>query len=97
MNEQLKTITETMICNGYAYFNEYAFISQSEDICYVPENAKTIDDTYNYSKLKKAVKNWASDNQEYLQEHETTIEAILINMFETIQYEFPETFLAQLN
>lgn len=70
------------------YKDYEAFENKSGAICYIPENAED---------LMNEVVAWLQDNKEYLTEHETTLEAVLTNMFESLSWEFPSTFLDQLD
>ena len=79
------------------YKNYEEFQKKSGAICYIPENAESLDDAFTYSDLKNEVVAWLQDNQDYLIEHETTLDAILTNMFECLSWEFPSTYLDQLN
>ena len=79
------------------YKDYEAFENKSGAICYIPENAESLDEAFTYSDLKNEVVAWLQDNKGYLTEHETTLEAILTNMFECLSWEFPSTFLDQLN
>lgn len=93
---KLKQITDNMECNGYAYFNREAFANKTDEVCYVPENAEDETETYNYNRLKSLVSEWAKENAEYLGEHETDEDAILTSMYEALSWEFPETYLNEL-
>jgi len=79
------------------YKNYEEFQKKSGAICYIPENAESLDEAFTYSDLKNEVVTWLQDNQDYLTEHETTLDAILTNMFECLSWEFPSTYLDQLN
>lgn len=74
-----------------------AFKNKSGAICYIPENAEDLSEAFTYSDLKDEVVAWKQDNEDYFIEHETDLEAVLTNMFETLSWEFPSTFLDQLN
>jgi len=78
------------------YKNYNSFITKS-GICYIPENAESLEEAFTYSDLKNAVLDWKENNEDYFKEHETTIDAVLINMYECLSWEFPSTFLDQLN
>jgi hypothetical protein len=79
------------------YKNYNAFKDKKGEICYIPENAESLEDAFTYSDLKNEVIVWSLNNEDYLIEHETTLEAILANMFENLSWEFPSTFLDQLD
>lgn len=85
-----------MECNGYAYFDRDAFLNDATKVCYIPENAETLDECYTYLDLRGEVDEWCKDNQDYLAEHETTMEDILNNMFENLEWEYPSTYLNEL-
>ena len=93
----LEELKDSMECNGYAYFDNDAFLNDATKVCYIPENAETLDDCFTYLDLRYEVEKWAKDNQDYLEEHETTIDAVLIGMFENIEWTFPTTYLEGLN
>lgn len=95
--KNLQEIKKTMDSTEYAWFNSDEFMAKSKNPCYIPENAETLQDVYSYADLQKAVENWVQYNPDYLTEHETTIEAIVLNMYENLTWEFPETFLDQLD
>lgn len=84
---------ETQEC----YKNYDAFKDKSGEVCYIPENAESLDDAFNYSDLRDEVKLFIQVNPNYLTEHETTIDAIVDNMFTSLSWEFPSTFLEQLD
>ena len=92
----IEDLKDKMDCNGYAYFDNDAFLNEATKVCYIPENAETLDDCYTYLDLKSKVEEWVKNNPEYLIEHETTVEAILISMFENIEWVFPNTYLNDL-
>jgi len=92
----LEDLKNEMDCNGHAYFNKDAFLHEATKICYIPENAETLEDCFTYLDLRSEVEEWAENNLEYLIEHETTVEAILIRMFEDIEWTFPNTYLNDL-
>jgi hypothetical protein len=79
------------------YKNHEAFESKSGEVCYIPENAESLEEAFTYSDLKNEVECWLQNNQDYLIEHETTLEDILINMFVSLSWEFPSTFLDRLD
>lgn len=93
----IDNLKDEMECNGYAYFDRDAFLHEATKVCYIPENAETLDECYTYLDLRDEVEHFVSTNPEYLIEHETTVEAILNNMFENITWEFPSTYLDQLD
>ncbi len=93
----IEIIKEGMEFNGYAYFDRDAFLNEATKVCYIPENADGIEDCFTYLDLKGIVENWAKENPKYMKEHDTTIDAVLLNMFENIEWTFPQTFLEELN
>lgn len=74
-----------------------AFKNKTGAVCYIPENAESLSEAFTYSDLRNEVLNWAENNNDYLSEHETDVESILTNMFESLSWEFPSTFLDQLD
>lgn len=87
---------ETMKCNGYAYFDRDAFINKTDAICYIPENADGLEDCFNYDRLLANVKEFKKDNPSYFTDNSLTIEDVLNNMFNNIEWTFPSTYLADL-
>ena len=87
----LDQLKEEMDCNGYAFFNQEAFNNKSNEICYIPENAESLDDCFSYLDLRNEVEEWAKDNEDYLD-----IETILNIMYEDIIWTFPSTYLNEL-
>ena len=82
----------------YPCYKDYdAFQNKAEEICYIPENAESLKDAFTYLNLRDLVTKWVQNNPEYLIEHETNLDAILTNMFECLSWEFPSTFLDQLD
>lgn len=79
------------------YKDYEAFENKSGAVCYIPENAEGLDEAFTYSDLKNEVVVWLQDNKDYLTEHETTLEDLVTNMFECLSWEFPSTFLDQLD
>ncbi len=82
---------------GSCYKDYEAFKNKSGAICYIPENSESLSEAFTYSDLRNEVICFLQQNTDYLTEHETTLEAILINMFECLSWEFPSTFLDQLD
>ena len=96
----MKTIDELrdgMESNGYAHYDRDAFYHGATEVCYIPENAETLDECYSYLDLLGIVEEWAKENQDYLARHETDVQTILTNMFENLTWEFPQTYLNELN
>ena len=62
-----------------------------------PENAEDLSEAFTYSDLMNEVVQWKKDNEDYFIEHNTDIWAVLDNMFESLSWEFPSTFLDQLD
>ena len=89
-------LRDQMECNGYAYFDKDAFLNDATKVCYIPENAETLDECYTYLDLRDEVEAWAEDNPDYLIEHETTIDDTLKWMFENLEWEYPSTYLNEL-
>jgi hypothetical protein len=93
----LEEITANMEYNGYAYFDKDAFYNDAPKVCYVPENAESIEDAYTYLDLRDAVDKFTKDNPEWLEENDINKETLLIVMFQNLSWEFPETYLEGLN
>jgi len=78
------------------YKNNDSFLKGTTEICYIPENAESLDDAFTYLDLMGLVEEWKKDNEDYFIEHQTTSEALLTHMFESLSWEFPSTFLNNL-
>lgn len=89
----LEKLKETMLYNGYSYFDTEAFNNKSDKICYIPENAETIEDCYNYEKLEREVEVWATNNPDFLVEYNLSIRDLVVNLYCNIAWEFPSTWL----
>jgi hypothetical protein len=83
--------------DGVCYKDYDAFLNDATAVCYIPENAVGLDDCFTYLDLKSEVEEWKKDNEDYFTEHETTVEAVIQNMFQCLSWEFPSTFLQQLD
>ena len=80
------------------YYKDYgAFKNKSGAVCYIPENAESLEDAFTYSDLMNEVVQWKKDNEEYFEEHNTNIWSVLDNMFQELSWEYPSTFLDQLD
>lgn len=94
---KIEDLKEGMECNGYAYFNTDAFFNDALKVCYIPENAETLEECFTYLDLRKEVEDWLKLNPDYLETHETDLESVLLGMFENITWEFPSTYLDGLD
>jgi hypothetical protein len=83
--------------DGYCFKDNEAFVGDVTAICYIPENAVGLDDCFTYLDLKSEVEEWKKENEDYFTEHQTDVNSVLTNMFESLSWEFPSTFLEQLN
>lgn len=92
----IEELRESMESNGYAYFDKDAFLNEATKVCYIPENAETLEDCFTYLDLKREVEEFYKRYPEYLEEHKTTVLDILIDMFENIEWTFPSTYLNDL-
>ena len=90
MEKTFEEIIATMDCNGYAYFNNEAFLNKTNEVCYVPENADKISECYTYNDLLTLCKNHIKDNN---LENELKAIDLVENMFESLEWTFPETWL----
>jgi len=90
----LKTYLETDNYNGIVYKDYNAFKNNPNSVCYIPENAEDLDDTFTYQDLYAMV-------AEYLEETETTygndVESFTSDMFDCLEWEFPSTYLDNLD
>lgn len=87
---------DTMDSNGYAYFNQEAFLNQPDEVCYIPESAENLSETFSFNDLEKECEEWAKDNSDYMVEANITIGELVQNLFENIEWTFPSTFLNEL-
>lgn len=56
---RLNWLRDKMDCNGEgAYFNYDAFKNKTDDVCYIPANAETLDDVFTYQQLRFEVISW---------------------------------------
>lgn len=79
------------------YYKDYnAFINKESNICYIPENADSLEEVFTYNNLFELCEEWANDNLDYMEENNITVGELTENMFETLSWEFPSTFLDQL-
>lgn len=79
------------------FFKDYdAFLNRPLEICYIPENAESLDEAFTYLDLEYEVETFIESNPEYLIEHEITAEDLLNSMFEILSWEIPSTYLEQL-
>jgi hypothetical protein len=92
MKKTFEEIKNEMDSNGYAYFNYEAFTNKTDEICYIPENAEIIEECFNYNDLLKLCEKHIIDNE--LQEEITASELVDI-MFDSIEWTFPSTWLAE--
>lgn len=99
---ELQKLREKMDSNGYAYFDDEAFDKNLSRPCYIPENAEELEDAYTRRDLKKEVENWLQDNEWFEEEHkaegeshEKFVEDMVHNLYQTIEWEFPSTWLEQ--
>lgn len=93
----MKNFEDYEFNQSYCYKDNDAFINKTSEICYIPENAESLEDAFSYNDLKDLVIVWLKDNPNYIKEHETDLDNILLNMFDSLSWEFPSTFLDQLD
>ena len=93
----MKTFEDYQDEMNLCYKDYEAFKNKSGAICYIPENAEDLSEAFTYSDLMNEVVQWKKDNEDYFIEHNTDIWAVLDNMFESLSWEFPSTFLDQLD
>ena len=90
---------------GYIYKNYRAFFEKTDEVCYVPEystssveDKETVDDDskYTYKDFVRIAQKFIDENedvQEYCKEEELTAEDIAQDIFETIDWQSPETLI----
>jgi hypothetical protein len=99
---ELRKIQEGMESNGYAHFDDDAFMNNLSRPCYIPENAEELEDCFNRRDLCNSVIDWLEYNEWYIEEHKPEgctydefVEGLVVNMYETLEWEFPSTWLDQ--
>ena len=92
----LEEIKENMETNGYAYYNDNAFKNKTYQICYIPENAEEINECYTYQQLFQICYDWYLENPWYSEDTKFTVDDLVNNMYQNIEWEFPHTWLDQL-
>ena len=93
MNQEFENIIDSMETNGYAYYNKEAFLNKTNKVCYVPENAEKIEECYTYWDLYQLCLDYCDENQDY----PFTPSELVINMYDNLEWVFPETWLNELN
>jgi hypothetical protein len=94
--------------NGYASFSKENFLNNPKLPCYVPENAEDEYSIFSREDLKKEVENWLNreETKEYLLEaydgvmpelNEEFINNQVINLFESLTWEHPSSYLETFN
>jgi len=83
--------------DGLCFKDNEAFLKDATAVCYIPENAVGLDDCFTYLDLRSEVEEWKKENEDYFIEHQTNVDAVLTNMFQCLSWEFPSTFLQQLD
>jgi hypothetical protein len=80
------------------YYKSYeAFIGDGTAICYIPENAESLEDAFTYLDLWETCEEWANDNAGYMSKNNLTVGELMEHMFEALSWEFPTTFLNELD
>lgn len=59
----IEELRESMESNGYAYFDKDAFLNEATKVCYIPENAETLEDCFTYLDLKGEVEEFCKNTQ----------------------------------
>lgn len=79
------------------YKDRDAFLNRESDICYIPENAESLEDAFTFNDLFELCEEWANNNIEYMVESNITVGELVENMFDNLSWEFPSTFLNGLD
>jgi hypothetical protein len=89
---------------GWIYKNPVAFQSKSDEVCYVPEysgNGINIDEVFDESKYTqkdfvRIAQEFINNNEDvktYCEEEGVTAEDIAIDIFETVDWQHPESLI----
>jgi hypothetical protein len=65
-------------------------------VIYIPENAETLNETYTYDELYEMCREWSLDNKNYCNKEKLTAKDLMTNMMDTIDWQFPNTWLEEL-
>ena len=96
MANHTKTFEEyqnAMDCNGYSYFDREAFLNNPDEVCYIPESAEDLTETFSFNDLFKECEEWAENNPDYMTESNITVGELVENLFNNIEWTFPSTYL----
>ena len=93
----LTTMKIENIIFGQVQKDTIAFYEDSTEICYVPEYAEGIEDCFTYLDLLEEVEYFAKQNPNYFKRTEFSVETLTEQMFLHLSWEFPSTFLEELN
>lgn len=84
--------------NGFVYKNFDEFEAKSNKPCYAPEYAETVEEAYSYKDLFEITKEFVERNeevQEYIAENKLSIEHITEVLFESLDWQDPNTEIDQ--
>ena len=81
-----------MECNGYSHFDKDAFDNKPDEVCYIPENADTLEETFSKNDLLQLCKEFVEDNDL----KKVTAETVLEELWTRLEWTFPSTELDQM-
>lgn len=81
-----------MECNGYSHFDKDAFDNKLDEVCYIPENADTLEETFSKNDLLELCKEFVEDNDL----KKVTAETVLEELWTRLEWTFPSTELDQM-
>jgi hypothetical protein len=99
---KLEKLRDKMDCNGYAHFN-YDNFKSGRGVCYIPENAEDLTDTYTRKMLVELVSDFIDENPDNSlrvkksnQDLNDLKKSTLTNLWMSLQWEDPSTVLDQM-
>ena len=78
---------------GYGYKDIESYKNKSKNICYIPENAESIEDCFSYNSLKSEVFEFIIMNSDLFKDENYNLDKIVDTMFHDLTWEFPSTWL----
>lgn len=87
----LEEYKEDMESNGFSYSDRMAFEFHYDKVCYIPENAEDLDDTFSRKDLEQLCR-------EHIDKHSilhSTADELCRLMFDSIEWESPSTWLIE--
>lgn len=81
------------LTNGCPYFNVDAFKNKTDEVCYIPDDSS---DEFTYNDLLNEVLDFKNTNPDYFKFHKVSVIELLNDMFYSLSWEYPSTYLAGL-